>query len=410
SIYTPTLDNTWLPAEPTPPLGGRDRNRNRDGSGDEDDIRSFTQILVQVIDGDGTVTREPRSGALPVTAGDIEVAGLRPTGQARFRDDELDGEPYRMLTVGTDGGAVQLARSLGETERVLTRIRNGTLVLVLLSSAAAALLGAIIAQQVTRRLVRLTEAASAVASSGDLDMTVPVDGNDETGRLGAAFNAMLASLARSRRAQHQLVQDAGHELRTPLTSLRTNVEVLQRYDELSPASRERLLADLQSETRELNALVNEIVELATDRRDLEPLEVVVLRATAESVAERARRRTGRAIGVTGEGTVVARAQAVERAISNLVENAVKFSDGPVDIEVTGGRVAVGDRGPGIDVADLSKIFDRFHRTDAARSLPGSGLGLAIVREMAESHGGTVFAEQRPGGGATVGFVLPVDGA
>jgi two-component system, OmpR family, sensor histidine kinase MprB len=297
---------------------------------------------------------------------------------------------------------------LRETDVVLDTIRNQTLVIVVGLSAIAALVGIVIAQQVTRRLVRLTEAATSVATSGDLEVQVPVEGRDETGRLGAAFNGMLASLARSKKSQHQLVQDAGHELRTPLTSLRTNVSVMQRFDELSPTSRQRLLADVESETRELTAMVNELVELATDRRDEEQPSTVELGNVVASIVDRARRRSGREIVVTSDRSpVVVRPQAIERAVSNLIENALKFSDGPVDVVVHHGSVRVSDRGPGIAESDLGRLFDRFYRSDAARALPGSGLGLAIVRDMAEAHGGTVTAENRAGGGATIGFQLPI---
>jgi two-component system, OmpR family, sensor histidine kinase MprB len=371
-----------------------------------DDFRSFTQILVQQLDPDGSIAAQ-NSIELPVADGERAIAaGIR--GNAVRRDVVIDSEQYRMLTVGTGRGAVQLARSLDETERVLDSILRRTLVIVVLMAALALLLGVVIAQQVTRRLIRLTHAATTVAHSGDLEVEVPVDGKDETGRLGQAFNGMLASLARSRRAQHQLVQDAGHELRTPLTSLRTNVSVMQRYDELSPASRQRLLADVESETRELSALVNELVELATDQRDLEAPTTVVIGPVAEAVADRARRRSNRAVTVSADAEpVVVRAQSFERAISNLVENALKFSDGPVEVVARHGRVEVRDRGPGIGDADLPRVFDRFYRADAARSQPGSGLGLAIVRDMAESHGGTVFVEPREGGGTVIGFQLPV---
>jgi two-component system sensor histidine kinase MprB len=280
--------------------------------------------------------------------------------------------------------------------------------MVMLMSTIAALIGVVIARQVTKRLVHLTDAATAVAQSGQLDTPVPVDGDDETGRLGRAFQSMLNSLARSKAAQQQLVQDAGHELRTPLTSLRTNVAVMQRYDELSPASRQRLLADLESETRELSSLVDELVALATDQAADEPTSTVVLGEVAEQAAERAQRRWGRDIVVTRDGSAaVVRPQALDRAITNLVNNAIKFSDGPVEVSVAAGRVEVRDRGPGIAAADLDHLFDRFYRSEAARALPGSGLGLAIVRDMAESHGGSVFAANREGGGAVIGFVLPV---
>ena len=245
---------------PGPDLGG--------GDGDEDDrFRGFTQILVQAIAADGNVPAAPNSGGLPATADAPAGAAQRAEHAVTVTDDdlavaagdvrrgnlrhdvEIDGELYRVLTVEVrEGGAVQFARSLRETEHVLESIRNKTLLIVVGVSVLAALVGILIAQQVTRRLVRLTDVATKVAASGDLEHDVPVEGNDETGRLGTAFNGMLASLARSKKAQQQLVQDAGHELRTPLTSLRTNVRVMQRYDELSPESRQRLLADVESET------------------------------------------------------------------------------------------------------------------------------------------------------------------
>lgn len=387
------------PVEASGPFGDRDK----------DGYRGFTQILVQVIDGNGDIVRAPGGGALPIGDADLRVASGEVRRGSLRRDVVIDGDDYRMLTVAiTTGGAVQFARSLEETQNALGTIRDQTLVIVLCMSALAAIVGIVIAQQVTRRLVRLTEVATTVATSRDLDVEVPVEGRDETGRLGKAFNEMLSSLASSKRAQQQLVQDAGHELRTPLTSLRTNVRVMQRYDELSPASRERLLADVESETKELTSLVNELVELATDRRDDQVPSTVVLGDVVRTVLERARRRSGRAIElVADDSRVVVRPQAVERAVSNLVENALKFSSGPIEVVVDAGAVRVADRGPGIAETDLPRLFDRFYRSDAARALPGSGLGLSIVREMAEVHGGSVTAANRTGGGAVIGFQLPL---
>jgi two-component system sensor histidine kinase MprB len=108
--------------------------------------------------------------------------------------------------------------------------------------------------------------------------------------------------------------------------------------------------------------------------------------------------------------VVAQRSGVQRAISCLLDNARKFDEtaGPIEVTVGGGAVAVSDRGSGIPHADLDRIFDRFYRADEARTMPGSGLGLAIVREVAQRHGGDVWAEHRDGGGATVGFRLAVE--
>lgn len=404
-LATPSIG---VPGRPNLGIGPGDDEQPGHPAGNRDDSRTFTQILVQVITADGTVVRSPRSGQLPVGDADLQVADGSSRHQVVRRDGLIDGEPFRLLTAQVEGGAVQFARSLSETEQVLDSIRNRTLVLVACMSALAALIGWFVARQVTRRLVRLTEVASAVAESGDLDVEVPVDGTDETGRLGQAFDRMLSSLARSRRAQHQLVQDAGHELRTPLTSLRTNVSVMHRFDELSPTSRDQLLDDLDTETRELTTLVNELVELATDRRDEEPASRVEVAAMVDAVVDRAHRRSGREIAAECDGSiVVARPSALHRAITNLVENAIKFSDAEVVVRVAGGRLEVLDRGPGIATDDLGRVFDRFYRADAARALPGSGLGLSIVRDVAEAHGGSVFAAPREGGGLSIGLVLPL---
>ncbi|MER6899263.1 ATP-binding protein, partial [Amycolatopsis sp. NPDC000740] len=258
--------------------------------------------------------------------------------------------------------------------------------------------------RITRRLVRLTRLTEEVSAGSRPGLGVPDGGRDEVGRLSASFAGMLGRLARARDDQERLVQDAAHELRTPLTSLRTNASVLRRFEELSPDARNRLLADVDGETRELTHLVTELVELATGQYDDEPLQTVELREPAERAAARVRRRSGRAIAVDADGTTVpGRAKALERAMANLLENAVKFSSGPVELRVRDGRVEVLDRGPGIEDAD--RVFDRFYRAAGARSLPGSGLGLSIVREVALSHGGEAFAGPRDGGGAVVGFTV-----
>lgn len=374
--------------------------------------RSFEQVLVQVLDGRGAILFSPDSGALPVSDADLAVATSDdPLAEARH-DVEIDGEPFRMLTVPAGNGAVQLARSLQESEQALERILRSVAVAVLVVTAISLVLGWLLALQITRRLERLTDAAGEVAETGRLDVPVPVDGTDETGQLGRAFAAMLDALQRSKQEQQQLVQDAGHELRTPLTSLRTNVSVLRRSSgNLAPDQRDQLLHDLDSETRELTDLVNELVELATDRRDDEPVQPVRLREVAERVAARARRRTGRTITVAADDSLLdGRPSALERAMQNLVDNACKFaSDGDVDIVVERGVVLVRDHGPGFVDADIPHLFDRFYRSVAMRSQPGSGLGLSIVKSIAEAHGGEVFARNATDGGAEVGFVLPLPG-
>ncbi len=396
-----TVTSYARPGGPSRPPGG---------DSDRDRFRSEGDTLVQLLSSDGTVVAY-RGESIPVSDDDREIAAAQ-NARTAYRDDTIDEESYRILTVGAGGGrgAVQSARSLAETGRVLAALRTRILAASLVVIAVAAVLGALIARQVTRRLVRLTGAAEQVTATGSLDVEVPVSGTDETGRLGTAFNDMLAALARSKQDQQRLVQDAGHELRTPLTSLRTNVYALRRADELDEAQRVRVLDDLQSESEELSRLVDEVVELATDRRGDEPEVQVPLRPLVEQVAQRAQQRSGREVVVHADDTVVlGRPMALERAIGNLVENALKFdeSGGPVELTCATGRVEVADRGPGFADGDLPHVFDRFFRATSARSRPGSGLGLSIVHDVVEHHGGTVYAGNRPGGGAVVGFQLPV---
>ena len=220
---------------------------------------------------------------------------------------------------------------------------------------------------------------------------------------------MLGALASSRDAQQRLVEDAGHELRTPLTSVRTNLAVLRRHPDLDPEMRRRVLEDLETETEELVALVEEVVAArqGSDRRDAGE-QLRARRGGPDGGRPRpappraARQRDGRPTPWSRRPP-----PAVERAISNLVDNAAKFdrSGGPIDVVVADRSVVVHDRGPGIAAEDRERVFDRFYRAEGARSLPGSGLGLSIVREVAERNGGTVLVAERPGGGVSVGFAL-----
>ena len=279
-------------------------------------------------------------------------------------------------------------------------------VCALVLAVVAAAIGWLVARQITKRLVRLTDTAEQVSATGQLDLAVPGAGTDEVGRLAGSFNSMLGRLAASQADQQRLVQDAGHELRTPLTSLRTNISLLERFDELTPAVRERVLADLKGESRELTGLVNEVLALAGGQATEGEAEPVRLAAVAEAVAKRARRRTGREVTVsTDDSEVTATRQSLERAVWNLVDNAAKFdsSDAPIDLRVADRTIEVLDRGPGVAAEDMPHLFDRFYRPVASRSLPGSGLGLAIVKDVAAASGGRVFAHPREGGGSVFGI-------
>jgi two-component system, OmpR family, sensor histidine kinase MprB len=378
--------------------------------------RGGVLLVGQAVAPDGAVRHlGGRPVALPVSPADRALAATGGRGANRFDGYATGHTTYRVLTTALAGGrgALQVAVDVDATRFVLHSMAEQIAAVTLAVLLAAAGAGWLLAQRITRRLVRLASAAEEVSADGGMDREVDVAGRDEVGRLATSFNTMLRRLTASRRAQDRLVQDAAHELRTPLTSLRTNASVLRRLDELAPEARERLVRDVQGETRELSDLVDELVELALSRAgdgpDERPEEPVGLAAVAHRCAQRVQRRTGREVRVDADTSVVrGRRHGLERALGNLLENAAKFDpDGgePVVLRVRGGRVEVLDRGPGIADSDLARVFDRFYRADAARGLPGSGLGLAIVRDVAETHGGTVFASPRPGGGACVGFAV-----
>ena len=397
------------------PTGGRP-----DGSGPDrrgpDGAERFQMLVGQRVAPDGGVT--PLGGrAVPLPVTDVArglaadpAAGRTDTTQTRVGRDD-----YRILTtsLGDGRGALQVAMDVDVSDRVVQGMANEIAVVSLVVLVVAAAAGWLLAGRITQRLVRLTGLAEQVSARGGVTgpdgeaLRVPVEGSDEVGRLAASFTTMVERLAASREAQDRLVQDAAHELRTPLTSLRTNASVLRRFAELPAQARERLVADVQGETRELSHLVDELVELALSGHSEEPEETVALATLATHVAERVGRRSGREVVVDADESVVRGYRAsLERGVGNLLENAAKFdggSDAPIELRVRRGTTTVRDHGPGILPADADRVFDRFYRADAARGLPGSGLGLAIVRDVAERHGGAAFVTTPSGGGASVGF-------
>lgn len=357
---------------------------------------------VQLVRTDGTVLVPPRQEVkLPVGDDVIAVAGQR--GAAFWKDVTVDGTHLRVFTFayGPDA-AVQIARPLTEVEQSLDRIGLFLILVALGGIVVAAALGLLVARAALTPVRRLTTTVERVAETKDLSERIDVDGNDELSRLAASFNTMLAALEESTRAQRQLVADASHELRTPLTSVRTNIEVLAGDRTLPPGERSRLLSDVVEQLGEMTTLISELIELArAEQHTTEPEDVRLDLLVADAV-ERARRNRPEVVySVDLEPTTVHGVPfTIERAASNLLDNAAKWSPpgAEVEVEVREGQLVVRDHGPGIADEDLPYVFDRFYRARAARGMPGSGLGLAIVRQVAESHGGDVVAEQAEGGG------------
>jgi two-component system sensor histidine kinase MprB len=362
---------------------------------------------VQLTDRNGNILAATTGISLPPMQLSIDNQGIERPVIATLTG--ADGIQYRVRAEGFSVGIVQLGRDLSEVKNVLTDLRSRTVLTGVIVALLSAILGWVIAASMTSRLRKLSSAAEHVATTGQFDVDTPSSGRDETARLARSFKEMLEALARSKEQQKRLVQDAGHELRTPLTSMRTNLDVMRRHPNMDQSMREQIMIDLERDAGDMAALVEEVVAIAAERHTDELPQPIEMKSVAQSIAERASRRSGRDVVVNAdESIVIANHHMFDRAVSNLIDNALKFDTSAQVIEVTieNGSLTVSDRGIGIPEDEVQLIFERFHRSAASRSMPGSGLGLSIVADFAQAHDGSVFARNRVGGGAEIGFSLP----
>ena len=383
-----------------------------------EEFGSTTATVGQVIDDSGGVVT---GGGLPVT-GQVRLVAVN-LAPAFFTTVTVDGNEMREyvehLPAGTlingeplvEGGALQIATLVDvntELKKLAALLGAVALVGVLLAVA----LGWLVARTALVPLNSLTDTVEDLAETTDVSRRLEPGGFDELGRLRRTFNRLLSALESSRRAQSQLVLDASHELRTPLTSLRTNLEVIRRVEELSAEDRSVLVDDVLVQLQELTDIVGDLAELARGDRGpaaREPLRLDLL--VRDEVAVQNTHGRSKDVHFDLDATpcwVVGSEDGLRRAVGNLLDNARKWSPSgePVSVECRGGTVVVHDRGPGIAEADLPHIFDRFYRSPEARGLPGSGLGLAIVAQVVKADGGTIVAENDPRGGARMTMRLP----
>ncbi|MFJ5561054.1 sensor histidine kinase [Streptomyces sp. NPDC093250] len=395
-------------------------------------ITPRSKQYAQLVRSDGRVCVLPYSAAaVDVTDGDKEVAAEPDPNEGRFRNGtDSDGTRVRVLTTAVtvktgplsqavaQDYAFVVALPLSNTQSTLNEL---ALLLLLVSgigvfgSAAA---GLAVARTGLRPVDRLTDAVEHVARTEDLGIRIPVedDADDEIARLSRSFNSMTSSLASSRDLQQQLIADAGHELRTPLTSLRTNIELLTRSEDtgrpLPAEDRKALLASVKAQMTELAALIGDLQELSRPDNDQQSgrTRIVAWHDTVESALRRARLR-GPELTIRADVQpwyVRAEPAALERAVVNILDNAVKFSPpgGTVEVRLADGVLTVRDHGPGIPADELPHVFDRFWRSPTARALPGSGLGLSIVARTVHQAGGTVTLTPADGTGTTATIHLP----
>ncbi len=364
-------------------------------------------------------------GGIPTSAEAEAVASGK--APSYYADVTITGSDYRELVVsvgrvsvftgpiyaGTTRAAMQLVLPLASVDNQLARLGFILASVAVLGIALALMLAWLVGRTALVPLYELTAAVERVAATSDVTERLDPGGPDELGRLRRAFNHLLSALQRSQDAQRQLVLDAGHELRTPLTSLRTNLEVVQRLGDLSPEERRVLVDDLLTQMNELTTLVGDLSELARGEQRHVASQVLRLdRVVEDAVAVATTHGRPREVSFSlssGPTWVRGQRDRLDRAVGNLLDNALKWSPRGGEVEVTchAGIITVRDHGPGIAEEDLPHVFDRFYRAPSARGLPGSGLGLAIVAQVAQAEGGSVWASRAPGGGAVFRLQLPV---
>ncbi|MEV6311688.1 HAMP domain-containing sensor histidine kinase [Streptomyces sp. NPDC051840] len=381
-------------------------------------------VTIQLVDAQGTVCAAPDASELPANEADVKVAQSRQR-DALHTEKTQDGTEMRVYTsplevgrgpgLGTGNLAVSIARPMSEITKPLSTLAWVLFLVAGIGVVGAGAAGLWIARTGLRPVDDLAHAFEHVARTEDLTVRIPAEGDDEMARLSRSFNAMTSSLATSRDRQSQLIADAGHELRTPLTSLRTNIELLARSDDtgraIPPDDRKALMSSVKAQMTELAALIGDLQELSRpDAAQPGPLQVVALHDITRTALQRARLR-GPELTVTDELApwyVRAEPAALERAIVNVLDNAVKFSPegGTIDVVLHRGVLTVRDHGPGIPAEELPHVFDRFWRSPSARQLPGSGLGLSIVARTVQQAGGDISLAPADGGGTVATIRLP----
>jgi two-component system, OmpR family, sensor kinase len=336
------------------------------------------------------------------------------SGRALRGTIERPNGDWRYLAVRAQGGAVIVARSLEPREESLHRLFRELLFASPLALLLAALGGYGLAAAALRPVEAMRRRAAAVSATTPGRLPVP-SSRDEISRLATTLNEMLARLEAAFEHERQFVANASHELRTPLAMLQTELELALRrprtHDELHDA-----VQSAAQETNRLSRLAEDLLLIARADQGALPLrtEHVGAGELLSAVAERFARRV-RELGQDIEArptsaSVAADPARVEQALANLVDNALAHGAGPIDLfAVERGDVVelhVADAGSGFPAGFLEHAFDRFSRADEARSTGGSGLGLSIVALIAQAHGGSVGAANRPDGGADVWLAVP----
>jgi two-component system sensor histidine kinase MprB len=384
--------------------------------------KNSPEILIDVYFVEGDV-QPAASTTAQVPAGDAVLDQLLAKPDSDVLFETVNTKSGITVRVGVmplaDGAVIRAMRPITDLQASIGTLTAGIAALALLASVVTAVVASVVVGSALQPIMLLTRAAEVIAETKVLDesgLAAATSGrSDELARLSTSFQTVVKALAQSREQQRRLVDDAAHELRTPLTSMRANLDLMSMIEksdrEIKPADRLQMLESMNEEMTELTDLLEELVALASPVPSISDVAEegrVHLEELADHVVRRFTRRANREINLEATESIVrGRGPLIERAIANLVGNAVKFSpDGAaINVTVRDGMVLVDDAGPGIPAEYRSQVLERFWRAPESRALPGSGLGLSIVADMAAAHSGSVIVDQSPLGGARVGFLL-----
>jgi two-component system OmpR family sensor kinase len=397
------------------------------------DLNSSSEPFFEIFDSQGTPTISGAyiNGVNPeMPSNALESI---PTSHGVFKDVQPNGGPlvraYIRAWNRPDLGAagyVLYGEALFGIQAQLDGLR-----LFLIAGAFLSLVGAgaaswLVAGRALRPLDTMANTAEDIGRTQDLSRRLPENApNDEVGRLQHSFNQMLRQLEDAYQrlrsaliAQRRFVADASHELRTPLTTIRGNVGLLLKRDDITADDRVAALHDIAGESERMSRMVQDLLTLARAdagyHLDKSPLQ---LQPIVDEVSRQAQtlQPTRRIEVLNGTSvTVTGNSDALKQLIWILIDNAFKHTHdgGRVQLRLENGhgaaRLIVLDDGPGIPQGDLERIFERFYQSDAARSGEGTGLGLAIARWIAQEHGGRIVATNNPRGGAAFTVELPTE--
>ena len=407
------------------------------------DLEFFSSSVgVQIIDLNGMILkRSSNLGPMAVQNYSDALDEIRNGHNHRFYTTNEMGTPLLVYSVpvaanSTILGAVQVIKPVGGVQDTLSQVSRYLILGTALSLILAAIVGAFLARRALIPIDAITNTANAISRTKDLSRRLNIAADSsEVGRLAATFNEMLDRIQQLFKTQQRLIADVSHELRTPLTTVQGNVELLRRATgppgagviraNLTSPMVQESLNEVESETARMSAMISDLLLLAQADSgalqfqmapvELDTLLLDVFRQTRR-IAERTKGPGALDIrlGSEDQALVLGDAERLRQLLLNLADNAVKYTPAggviTLSLENAQGwvKVCVADTGIGISQENQKHIFDRFYRTDKARSreMGGSGLGLSIVLSIAQAHNGRVTVDSEPQRGSAFTLWLP----